>query len=161
MRWCWQRFRWEQGVWRPESCHSLLPAPARRLKREKGKIRPRISKTQKNKDKEPNPLSGEGKGVNFYAKVLAEAEKLDFEAAAGIDGIDDEIAIFRLKIRSILAREPNNIKLLMAATGMLTKLVKARYSMNQKQEKSLGEAIKNIIKDIGVPLGVAVINKKL
>ena len=28
----------------------------------------------------------------FYARVLDEAEQLDFELAAGVNGIDDEIA---------------------------------------------------------------------
>ena len=49
----------------------------------------------------------------------------------------------------------------MAATKMLSQLVKTRYSMNKKQEKSLGEAIKNIIQNIGVPLGVEILSKKL
>jgi hypothetical protein len=101
-----------------------------------------------------------GKG-GFYAKVLEEAEALDFEAAAGTEGLDDEITLLRVKIKSLLKKEPENVKLLTAATNMLAKLVKARYDMNKKQEKNLGEAIKNIIKDIGVPLGVTVLNRKL
>lgn len=97
----------------------------------------------------------------FYNRVLDAAEKLDFQAAAGIEGIDDEITLLRVKIKAIIENDPENIKLIMAATNMLAKLVKIRYSMNKKQEKSLGEAIKNIIRDIGVPLGVAVLSKKL
>ena len=38
----------------------------------------------------------------FYSKVLDEAEKLDFELASGVDGIDNEIALLRVKIKSIL-----------------------------------------------------------
>ena len=101
------------------------------------------------------------KNSGFYKRVLDEAEKLDFEEAAEVDGIDDEIALLRVKIKSILEADPDNIRLIMAVTGMLTKLVKARYSMNKKQEKSLGEAIKNIIRDIGIPLGVTILGKKL
>jgi hypothetical protein len=97
----------------------------------------------------------------LYTRVLDEAEKLDFELAAGVDGIDDEIALLRIKIKSLLQEDPENLSLIIKTAGMLAKLVKTRYSMNKKQEKSLGESIRNIIKDIGVPLGVAVINKKL
>jgi hypothetical protein len=117
---------------------------------------PRISSTGQACRKERD----RGKS-SFHAKVLEEAEVLDFETVAGTEGLDDEITLLRVKIKSLMKRDPENIKLLMAAANMLTKLVKARYSMNKKQEKNLGEAIKNIIKDIGVPLGVAVLNKKL
>jgi hypothetical protein len=110
-----------------------------------------------NRNHRPKPTRKSG----FYAKVLDDAEKMDFEAAGGVEGIDEEIAIMRLKIKAILKRDPNNIKLIMAATSMLSKLIKTRYAINKKEEKSLGEAIKNIIRDIGIPLGVAVINKKL
>jgi hypothetical protein len=103
---------------------------------------------------------GNGKG-GFYAGVLGEAETLDFETAAKTEGLDEEITLLRVKIKTLLEDDPGNLKLLIAAADILTKLVKTRYSMNKKQEKNLGEAIKNIIKDIGVPLGVAVMNKKL
>ncbi len=39
---------------------------------------------------------------SLYTKVLDEAEKLDFELASGVNGIDDEIALLRVKIKSIL-----------------------------------------------------------
>jgi hypothetical protein len=107
-----------------------------------------------------NPLKSRA-GAGFYAKVLSEVDKLDFEAAGGIEGIDEEISLLRLKLKQILKDEPQNVKLIMAATDMLAKLIKIRYSMSKKEGKNLGEAIKNILKDIGVPLGVTVLGKKL
>jgi hypothetical protein len=97
----------------------------------------------------------------FYCKILDEAEALDFEAIAGTEGLDDEITLLRVKIKTLISKEPDNIVLIMAAANMLAKLVKIRYSMSKEQKKSLGEAIKKVITDIGVPLGVSIINKKL
>ncbi len=108
-----------------------------------------------------NPLSGQGQGVNFYEKALDEAEKLDFDIAAGVDGIDDEITLLRVKIKQLVENHPDDIKLIMAATNLLVKLVKARYSMNKDQKNGLKEAINNVIKDIAVPLGIAALKKKL
>jgi hypothetical protein len=108
-----------------------------------------------------NPAAPENSKAGFYTRVLDEAEALDFETAAGAEGLDDEITLLRVKIKALLEKDPENLEMLILATAMLTRLVKARYSMNKKQEKNLGEAIKNIIRDIGVPLGVAVLNKKL
>ena len=44
----------------------------------------------------------------FYSKVLDEAERLDFELATGVEGIDEEIALIRVKIKSLLERDPEN-----------------------------------------------------
>ena len=60
----------------------------------------------------------------FYSKVLDEAEQFDFELASGVNGIDDEIALLRVKIKSILEKDPENIKLIMQATNTLAGLVK-------------------------------------
>ena len=98
----------------------------------------------------------------FYAKVLDEAERLDFELAAGVEGIDDEIALLRVKIKSLLEHDPENIKLIMQATNTLAKLVKTRYNMTKEQRKGLKEAIGNVIRDVALPLGIgigATINK--
>ena len=95
----------------------------------------------------------------FYSKVLDEAERLDFELASGVEGIDDEIALLRVKIKSILAHDPENIKLIMQATDTLAKLVRTRYRITKEQKKGLKEAIGNVLRDIAVPLGIAAIQK--
>jgi len=95
----------------------------------------------------------------FYSKVLDEAERLDFELATGVEGIDDEIALLRVKIKSILAHDPENIKLIMQATDTLAKLVRTRYKITKGQKQGLKEAIGNVLRDIAVPLGIAAIQK--
>ncbi len=98
----------------------------------------------------------------FYSKVLDEAERLDFELATGVEGIDDEIALLRVKIKSILAHDPNNVKLIMQATNALARLVRTKYNISQKDKKGLKEAIGNVLRDIALPLGIGlgtIINK--
>jgi len=98
----------------------------------------------------------------FYSKVLDEAEQLDFELASGVEGIDDEIALLRVKIKSILSNEPENVKLIMQATNTLAGLVKTRYNITKDQKKGLKEAIGNVLRDVALPLGIgigATINK--
>ncbi len=92
----------------------------------------------------------------FYSKVLDEAEQLDFELAAGVEGFDDEIALLRVKIKSLLENDPENIKLLMAATTTLANLVKTKYKITKEQKKGLKEAIENVLKDIAIPLGLGI-----
>jgi hypothetical protein len=92
----------------------------------------------------------------FYSRVLDEAGKLDFELAAGVEGIDDEIALLRVKIKSILEKDPENIKLIMQATNILAGLVKTSYKMTKEQRKGLKEAIGNVLKNVALPLGIGV-----
>jgi len=98
----------------------------------------------------------------FYSKVLDEAEQFDFELASGVEGIDDEIALLRVKIKSILENDPENIKLIMQATNVLARLIKTRYNITKEQKKGLKEAIGNVLRDVALPLGIgigAAINK--
>jgi len=92
----------------------------------------------------------------FYSKVLDEAEQLDLELVCGVEGIDDEIALLRVKIKSILEKDPENIRLLMEATNILARLVKTRYNISKEQKKGLREAIGNVLKDIALPLGIGI-----
>ncbi len=92
----------------------------------------------------------------FYSKVLDEVEQLDFELATGVEGIDDEIALLRVKIKSILAHDPNNIKLVMQATNTLAKLVRTKYNISKEDKKGLKEAIGNVLREIALPLGIGI-----
>jgi hypothetical protein len=92
----------------------------------------------------------------FYDRVLDEAEKIDFERAAGVDGVDDEIALLRVKIKSILEKDPENIRLVMAATSALAGLVKTRYRITREQRQGLKEAIGNVLREVALPLGISV-----
>jgi len=97
------------------------------------------------------------KKQGFYSKVLDEAEQLDFELAGGVEGFDDEIALLRVKIKSLLENDPENIRLLMQATNTLTRLVKTKYHITKEQKQGLKEAIGNVLRDIAIPLGIKVI----
>ncbi len=92
----------------------------------------------------------------FYSKVLDEAGQLDLELASGVEGIDDEIALLRVKIKSILEKDPENIKLIMQATNTLAGLVKTRYNITKEQKKGLKEAMGNVLRDIALPLGIGI-----
>ena len=96
----------------------------------------------------------------FYSKVLDEAGQLDFELATGVNGIDDEIALLRVKIKSLLERDPENIKLIMQATNTLAGLVKTSYNISKEDKKGLKEAIANVLRDVALPLGIGAIIDK-
>ncbi len=92
----------------------------------------------------------------FYSRVLDEVEQLDFELAAGVEGIDDEIALLRVKIKSLLEHDPENIQLIMQAASTLERLIRTRYRISKEQGKGLKEAIGNVLRDVALPLGIGI-----
>ncbi len=92
----------------------------------------------------------------FYSRVLDEAERLDFELATGVEGIDGEIALLRVKIKSVLRHDPENIKLIIEATNTLARLIRTNYNISKEDKKGLKEAIGNVLIDIALPLGIGI-----
>ncbi|MHB8104218.1 MAG: hypothetical protein ACYDG5_01570 [Dehalococcoidales bacterium] len=119
------------------------------------------------KRKEDAPKSKRNPAVHgYYTRMLGEAEKRDFLKAAGIEGVDEEIALIRLEIKkAILGGDDSNLKTLIKATNALERLVRTKYQITTSQQKGLKEAIGNVIKDIAIPLGInvgsAIIEKKI
>ncbi|HEU65784.1 MAG TPA: hypothetical protein ENN57_03850 [Chloroflexi bacterium] len=92
----------------------------------------------------------------FYGRALDEAEKLELEEASQIEGIDEEIALLRLKLRELLEEQPERIDLHFEAANIIARLVRTRYQITREQKKSLKEAIQKVLTEVAVPLGVGV-----
>jgi hypothetical protein len=101
---------------------------------------------------------GERKGRprGFYSRALDEAEKLELEEASHVEGIDEEIALLRVKLRKLLEEQPERIDLHFEAANMIARLVRTRYQITKEQKKSLREAIQKVLTEVAVPLGVGI-----
>jgi len=97
----------------------------------------------------------------FYSRALDEAEKLELEEASRIEGIDEEIALLRVKLRELLAERPERIDLHFEAANIIARLVRTRYQITRDQKKSRKEAIQKVLTELAVPLGVGVGGKIL
>jgi hypothetical protein len=97
----------------------------------------------------------------FYSRVLDEAERMELQVALEVKGLDEEIALLRWKIRSLLEKDPEDIKLLLQAANTLARLVKSRYNLSQDDDATLRDTIMNVLKELALPLGVKVGEKLL
>ncbi len=86
--------------------------------------------------------------------MFGEGEQLDFEQATRVEGLDDEIAMLRVRIKSVLRHDPDNIKLIAQATNALARLVSTRCNISKNDKNRLREAINNVLKDVALPLGI-------
>lgn len=95
----------------------------------------------------------------FYSRALNKAESLQLEEACGIEGLDEEIAVLRIKLRELLEDSPDNIKLALEAANTIARLVRTRYNISKEQKKSLKDAVTSVLTEIAVPLGVKALIK--
>jgi len=90
----------------------------------------------------------------FYGPALDESACLMLEEACGVDGLDQEIAVLRLKLRDIISEAPERIDLHLRTANTIANLVKIRYAISKEQKKCLKEAITRVFTELAIPLGV-------
>ena len=95
-----------------------------------------------------------GGRYGFYSQALDEAERLELEEARGIEGLDEEIAVLRVKLRELIVTKPERVDLALKTADTIAKLVKTSYNITKEQKKSLKEAIAKVLTEIAIPLGV-------
>lgn len=100
--------------------------------------------------------SGRNNPQGFYSRALGEAERLEFEQALQIEGIDEEIALLRVKLKELVEKQPDRIDMHFEAANIIARLVKTRYQMTKEQKKSLKEATAKVLTELAVPLGIGV-----
>jgi hypothetical protein len=99
------------------------------------------------------------KKPGFYSNALDKAEKLSLEEARDIEGLDEEIAMLRVRLRELIENDPDRFDLQLKVTSTIARLVGIRYKISREQKKSLREAITKVLTDIAIPLGIKVIIK--
>jgi len=110
-----------------------------RVKMAKGnKTRPQRSKVRATRAKK-----------GFYAQALSEAERVLLPEARGIEGLDEEIALLRVKLTTALEEQPDNMPLMLRAVDLLVKAVAAKYRLSKKSREDLADAINEVLKEIG------------
>ena len=90
--------------------------------------------------------------AGFYRSALSEAERLALSEAADMRGLDDEIAVLRVKLRTALEEQPQDVKLMFKGLELLVKALAARYRLSQQAEGELSEKVEAVLRDLGAPL---------
>ncbi len=105
-------------------------------------------KSGKKKGKESSPPKR-----SPYTDVLDEVEQYDFELFRDIQGIDDEVTLLRVKIKKILANDPENVRLLADMIVKLAQLAKIKYGLTPEHHNKLLEGAANVFHDLILPAG--------
>lgn len=97
----------------------------------------------------PRRRGGRRGARDFYAAVLQEAEQLALEEARDLEGLDEEIALLRVKLLSALEQHPDNYTLLLRGVELLVRAVAARYRISGQGEEDLYQSTLGVLKGLG------------
>ena len=86
---------------------------------------------------------------DFYGSALEEAERLQLQEAEKIEGLDHEIAVLRVKLRSALEDHEENMPLMLRGIDLLVKAVSARYRLSKKAEEDLSDSLAGVLRGDG------------
>ena len=87
--------------------------------------------------------------AGFYDEALSEAERAALPLAREIRGLDEEIAVVRLRLRSALEQHPEDLKLMAKGVDLLVKALSVRYRLSKDEKADLSAGIKGILGEIG------------
>ena len=94
----------------------------------------------------------------FYSKVLDEEQQREYTQAVEVEGLDSEIALLRVKIKSLVACDPENLNLITQVANTLARLIMTKYNINKTDKQGLKDAIGNVLKDVALPLGIGIVS---
>jgi hypothetical protein len=72
---------------------------------------------------------------------MNDAERLAFDEAMGVDGIDEEIALLRLRLRTAITKEPEDLPLMFKGIALLARVVATRYGLGKTGREEMQEAL--------------------
>jgi hypothetical protein len=98
----------------------------------------------------PDLAAKEAQG--FYEEALSEAERLDLPEARQMEGLDEEIAVMRVRLKRVLEERPEDVQLIAKGLALLVKAVAAKYRLSPKARKDLSDSIAGVVEGIGAAL---------
>lgn len=87
--------------------------------------------------------------VGFYARALSRAERVLLPEAGEVEGLEQEIALLRVKLATALQEHPDNLPLMLRGVELLVKTVSAEYRLSKRSQDNLAAAIDGVLKEIG------------
>jgi phosphoserine phosphatase len=89
---------------------------------------------------------------SFYEKALSEAERRELPEARQMEGLDEEIAVMRVRLQQALRERPEDTQLISKGLDLLVKAVAAKYRLSPKARKDLSDSLAGVVEGIGAVL---------
>jgi len=86
--------------------------------------------------------------TGFYDDSLTLAEQVALSQARDIQGLDEEIALLRVRLRS-LAEDPKKLTPFLKGLEMLVKALAATHRLSKKSQDDLMDSVMGVLEGVG------------
>jgi hypothetical protein len=80
---------------------------------------------------------------------LREDQQEDYDQALAMEGLEEEIAILRVKVKEATGQHPDDLRLLTHGVQALVRAVAAQYRLSPKARKDLAENLAAALTSLG------------
>jgi hypothetical protein len=85
----------------------------------------------------------------YYASAVTKAERPLLEAARSMEGLEEEIALLRVRLNAAAARHPEDLRLLTHGIQTLVRAVATQYRLSPKARKHLADGLAAVLNSFG------------
>lgn len=78
---------------------------------------------------------------NFYECVLTDTEKNSLQIAREVEGIDEEVALLRLRLRTVIEKKSQDFPLMLRGLDALRRLIEVRYRLGEEESEALAAEV--------------------
>jgi len=86
---------------------------------------------------------------SFYSQALTQAERVRLSRARRIEGLDEEIALIRLRLHRLAKEHPDRLELLIKGMRLLIQAVAAKYRLSPNSQEDLFHNVMGVLRGIG------------
>lgn len=92
--------------------------------------------------------------AGFYEQALSEAERLRIPRARQMEGLEEEIALLRVRLLRLAQEHPEQFELLLKGVALLVRAVATKYRLSPQSQEDLSRSLAGVITSIGTQLGL-------
>ena len=91
---------------------------------------------------------------SFYREALSQAERLRIPGARQVMGLEEEIALMRVRLVSQAQEHPDSFELLIKGVSLLVRAVATQYRLSPAAQHHLEQSIVGVLDSVGRNLGL-------
>jgi hypothetical protein len=84
----------------------------------------------------------------FYEAALSEAERADLPVAKEVSGLDEELAMLRLRLRTALKSRPEDLALMIRGLDALRRMVAVKYGLSKSDRKEMSPFLEETLRQL-------------
>jgi hypothetical protein len=89
-----------------------------------------------------------GAAGELYARALSESERVAYEAALGVQGLDKEIGLLRMRLEQEIKASSATLEVVGRALNRLARALSVRLRLDPEAETRMEEAVTRVLKEM-------------